>query len=98
MSAGRMAVAVFVFAALSFLMHGYVWARLVRDASWSQPWGAVLTAIVLGFAALIPVMFLATRSLPRSVHAPLAWVVFSWMGVALYLFLLALFTDVGRLV
>jgi predicted MPP superfamily phosphohydrolase len=58
----------------------------------------VLTTILFAFAALVPVALVAIRWLPRALHGPLAWVVYSWMGVALYLFLLALVADVGRLV
>ncbi len=98
MSASRMVVAALVLSALSGLMHRYMWARLVRDSAWPAPWGTVLTIVLLAFAALVPLSFFAMRWLPRSIHGPLAWVVYSWMGVALYLFLLALLADVGRLI
>jgi predicted MPP superfamily phosphohydrolase len=98
MNASRMLIAALVLSALSYLMHRYMWARLVRDAAWPAPWASVLTAVVFAFAVLVPLSFLATRWLPRAVHGPLAWVAYSWMGVALYLFLLTAVTDVGRLV
>jgi predicted MPP superfamily phosphohydrolase len=96
MSAWRMMFAVAVMAAVSWLMHRYVWARLVRDAAWPQPWGWVLTVVVFGLAALVPLAFIAMRWLPRAANAPLAWVVYTWLGFALYLFLLAALADAGR--
>jgi len=91
-----MMVAAVVMTALSWLMHRYVWARLVRDAAWPGPWGRALTVGVFVLAALVPVAFLAMRWLPRPVNAPLAWVVYTWLGFALYLFLLTALSDAGR--
>jgi predicted MPP superfamily phosphohydrolase len=91
-----MLVAAAVLSSLSWLMHRYVWARLVRDAAWAPPWGRVLTVAVFTLAALVPVVFLAMRWLPRSVNAPMAWVVYTWLGFALYLFLLTVVSDAGR--
>jgi predicted MPP superfamily phosphohydrolase len=96
-SASRLVTAVLFVGAISLLVHGYVWTRLVRDASWPPPWGNVGTGVVFGFAVLVPGSFFAIRFLPRSVHGPLAWVVYPWMGVLLYLFLLAIAGDLARL-
>jgi predicted MPP superfamily phosphohydrolase len=85
-----------VLSALSGLMHAYVWGRLVRDPMWLAPWGRVLTAGIFALAALVPLTFLAMRFLPRPINAPLAWIVYTWLGFALYLFLLAVVTDLGR--
>jgi uncharacterized protein len=91
-----MLIAAVVLSALSWLLHRYVWARLVRDAAWPAPWGTALTVAIFALAALIPVTFLAMRWLPRAVNAPLSWVVYVWMGFALYLFLLTVLSDAGR--
>ena len=91
-----MLIFVVVFSALLFLMHRYVWARLVRDAAWPAPWGRGLTVLVFGLAALIPVALPAMRFTPRFVNAPLSWVVYTWMGFMLYLFLLTVLGDAGR--
>ncbi len=93
-----MLIAAVVLSGLSWLMHRYVWARLVRDAAWAAPWGRGLSIAVFTLAALVPVVFLAMRWLPRSVNAPLAWVVYTWLGFALYLFLLTVLSDAGRAV
>jgi hypothetical protein len=91
-----MVIAMVVLSALTFLMHRYIWARLVRDAAWPAPWGSVLTIAVFVLAVLIPVAFLAMRGLPRAINAPLSWVAYIWMGFALYLFLLTVLGDAGR--
>jgi predicted MPP superfamily phosphohydrolase len=97
MSASRMLFAAVVLAVLSWLMHRYVWARLVRDAAWPGPWGRVLTVGLFVLAALVPLSFLAMRWLPRPVNAPLAWIVYTWLGFALYLFLLTALSDAWRI-
>jgi predicted MPP superfamily phosphohydrolase len=96
MSAGRMAIALLVLSGLSWLTHRYVWARLVRDAGWPEPWSSALTWGLIALAALVPLSLAAVRLLPRGVNVPLAWVVYSWMGFALYLLLLALAADAVR--
>ena len=93
-----MLVAAAVLSGLSWLLHRYVWARLVRDAVWAAPWGRGLTLAVFTLAALVPVVFVGMRWLPRSINAPLAWVVYTWLGFALYLFLLTALSDAGRVV
>ncbi len=98
MSASRILVAVLVLSGLTGAVHCYVWARLVRDSAWPAPWGTALTVAIAVLAALIPLAFVAMRWLPRWVHGPLAWVAYSWMGVVLYLFLLAAVSDAGTVV
>jgi uncharacterized protein len=91
-----MLIAAVVLSGLSWLMHRYVWARLVRDAAWPAPWSRVLTISLLALAALVPLVLLAIRWLPRPVNAPIAWVVYTWLGFALYLFLLVVLSDLAR--
>ena len=96
MNAGRLAMALGVLSVLSWLTHRYVWARLVRDAGWPEPWPRVLTVAVFTLAALVPLAFVAVQALPRAFNAPLAWVVYTWLGFALYLFLLTVMADGAR--
>jgi predicted MPP superfamily phosphohydrolase len=98
MNAGRLAIALVVLSALSWLTHRYVWARLVRDAGWPEPWPRALTVAVFTLGALVPLAFVAVQALPRAVNAPLAWVVYTWLGFALYLFLLTAMADGARVV
>lgn len=96
MSLSRILVAMGILSAISWLVHRYVWARLIRDAAWPGPWRGTLTLAVFILAALIPLVFVSTRALPRAMSAPLAWVVYTWMGFALYLFLFTVLSDAGR--
>jgi predicted MPP superfamily phosphohydrolase len=91
-----MAIAAAILTTLTWLMHRYVWVRLVRDAGLPPPWDSVLTIAVIVLAMSIPIAFFAMRALPRDLGGPLSWVAYIWMGFALYLFLLTLLTDVGR--
>ena len=93
MTNGRMAFAILMLSGLSWATHRYVWARLIRDAAWPAPWNTVLTAGICVLAALVPLVFVATRWMPRSANAPLAWTVYTWLGFALYLLLLTALTD-----
>ena len=91
-----MVVAAMVLSGLSWLVHRYIWARLVRHPAWPEPWGTALTVAVVVLAALSPIAVLAMRSVPRAVGGPVSWVVYSWMGLLLYLFLLTVASDAGR--
>jgi predicted MPP superfamily phosphohydrolase len=91
-----MIVAGVVLTAISWLLHRYLWARLVRDVAWPAPWGRALTVLVVALAAIVPLAFLTMRWLPRAANAPLAWVAYVWLGFALYLFLLMLLGDAAR--
>jgi predicted MPP superfamily phosphohydrolase len=96
MNASRLFVAVGVLTLISWLVHRYVWARLLRDASWPEPWRAVLTVAVFVLAALIPLTFVAMRWFPRALNVPMAWIAYTWMGFALYLLLLTATFDAAR--
>jgi predicted MPP superfamily phosphohydrolase len=91
-----MATALAVLAGLTWLLHRYIWIRLVRDPAWPALWGRSLTIAVVILAVLVPVAFLAMRGLPRSANSPIAWVAYTWLGFALYLFLLTLLSDLVR--
>jgi hypothetical protein len=51
---------------------------------------------VFALAALVPLAFLSIQWLPRGLNGPLAWVVYTWLGFALYLLLLLALSDAGR--
>lgn len=91
-----MLMALGIVTALSVFLHRYLWARLVRDGAWAAPWGSALTVAALALAALVPLALVAMRWLPRSVNGPVAWVIYPWLGFALYLFLLTVLSDATR--
>jgi predicted MPP superfamily phosphohydrolase len=93
-----MVVAGAILVALSWGVHRYLWARLVRDAAWPAPWGRALTVLLVVLAVMVPLVLLAVRWLPRDVNAPLAWVTYVWLGFALYLLLLTGLADAARAV
>src|SRR5579871_4367206 len=95
-NATRMLVALVVVSAVSWLLHRYLWARLIRDALWPEPWGRGLTVAVFVLAALVPLSFLAMRWMPRSANAPVAWIAYTWLGFAFYLFVLLVAVDAFR--
>jgi predicted MPP superfamily phosphohydrolase len=98
MSFTRIAIALAILSSLSWLLHRYLWARLVVAPGWPEPWTSVLGALVFSMAALVPLSFLAIRALPRSVGGPVGWVAYVWLGLAFYLFLLTAMSDAVRLV
>lgn len=91
-----MLMALGIVTALSVFLHRYLWARLVRDGAWAAPWGSALTVAAFALAALVPLALVAMRWLPRSVNGPVAWVIYPWLGFALYLFLLTVLSDATR--
>ncbi|MGD0675418.1 MAG: metallophosphoesterase [Polyangiaceae bacterium] len=93
MSISRLLLAVSILSGVSWLVHRYVWARLVRDAGWPAPWPLVLTVALVCLAVNVSFALVGARTIPRALNAPLAWVAFVWMGFLLYLFLLSALGD-----
>jgi uncharacterized protein len=96
MNVSRMLVALAVLSTLSWLVHRYIWARLVRDPAWPQPWSIALASAIVVLAVLLPLAFVAMRWLPREANVPMAWVAYTWMGFAFYLLLLTAASDAMR--
>src|ERR1019366_10292218 len=69
-NAGRLAIGLVVLSALSWLTHRYVWARLVRDAGWPEPWPRGLTVAGFTLGALGPLAFVGVRALPPARKPP----------------------------
>lgn len=91
-------IALFVVVVLVIIAgwHWYLWARLARDPQWTalSPRSFGIALGVLG--ASIPLGFVAMRVLPRAVHAPILWVVYGWMGLALVTLFVLLPLDLVR--
>ncbi len=81
---------------ITFLLHRYIWLRLVKDVAWPGPWGKILTIAIFTLAALVPLVFIAMRTGSRTWTVPLSWVVYTWMGFLFYLFVFSVLSDAGK--
>ena len=74
--------------AVTVLVHGYLYRRLIRDTDLAPAWRARARGAMLGAAALLPAGMaglLLMRQAPRAVAAPLMWCAFSWVGLLVLL-------------
>lgn len=78
--------------------HYYLWLRLARDPGWPAPWPRVIGVALVVLAVSIPLGFVAMRALPRTIHAPILWFVYVWMGLAIMMFFVLVPLDVARAV
>jgi len=96
MKLSRLILPLSILFALLWVIHRYVWIRLVRDAVWPAAWGHALTIAVVVLALLIPAVFLTMRSLSRTWALPLSWLAYTWMGLLFYLLLFTSLADMGK--
>ncbi|MEU9832264.1 metallophosphoesterase [Streptosporangium sp. NPDC048047] len=75
------------------LVHYYLWRRLVRDTTTPGRARVVLTAVLLGLAALIIVMRAGER---LSWGHLLAWPGYLWLAVMFYLFVFLVVLEIPR--
>jgi predicted MPP superfamily phosphohydrolase len=93
---GRFLVFVAVIGGLSALVHYYVWTRLVRAAVPPPGWARAVTLVILVMGIAMPLSMPVARLLPRNVALPVAFVIYTWMGILLFLFLGSLLGDLVR--
>ncbi|MFO0607093.1 MAG: metallophosphoesterase [Polyangiales bacterium] len=77
-------------------MHRLLWARLVRDPGWPEPWPRALTAVLVGLAVTMVAALPLQRALPRPVAGVLAMVAFGWMGLSFVLVVGTLGAEIVR--
>jgi predicted MPP superfamily phosphohydrolase len=77
--------------------HYYLWARLVRDPAWPQPYARIAAIVLVVLALLPPLVMIASRALPRDVMKFVTAGVFTWFGFAFLLGLSLFAADLGRL-
>lgn len=77
-------------------IHYYIWARLVRDVGWSSPYDRLFGWTLFGLALALPLSIIGGRFLPRELVSPLAWMIFSWLGLMFLLFVLLVPADLLR--
>jgi len=75
------------------LLHGYLWLRLVRGTTRPGRTRRLLTGLTVVLALLPTAAVLLRGRLSLSASAPLAWVGYTWLGLAFYLFLAVLATE-----
>ncbi len=92
---GLLGFATVVLVAVS-LLHGYLWWRLVRSTTVPGRLRRRLTLLTVVLALLPAVAVLTRRDLSLSAQAPLAWVGFTWLGIAFYAFLALLALEPVR--
>ncbi len=96
MRAVQMVIFLAVLSLMTWGVHHYLWARLVRDPAWSSGVTRLATWTIVTLAVLLPLGMMLNRALPRAVMQPVAWAVFSWMGLSFFLLLGVAGTDVVR--
>ncbi len=96
MRVGQIVFFVVVLSLITWGMHHYLWLRLVRDPAWPASWARLGTGALAAAGAGVPLGMLLNRSLPRAVMTPVAWAVFTWMGLAFLLLLGFVATDAAR--
>jgi uncharacterized protein len=92
----QLAVFLAVTSALTFAIHRYLFVRLVRDPEWSTALTSLGTWAMVLLGASMPLSMMLGRFLPRSVQSPIAWVVFTWMGLMFFLLIATGVSDAVR--
>jgi len=92
----RLLIFLSIVSTVLFLVHYYVWRKVIHAAALPHPWARITTVALFALAALIPVMFLTMRTAPRWFAVPLSWVTYVWMGLLFYLFVFSLLGDLLR--
>lgn len=86
-----------VVTSLDLAIHGYLYLRLVRDPGWRRSVQRAGAVLFVALAALIPIGFIGSRTLPLEASIVLARVAFGWMGVMFFLLVGCVAVDVVRL-
>ncbi|PWW22138.1 hypothetical protein JD79_01286 [Geodermatophilus normandii] len=79
------------------MLHGYLWWRLVRGTTRPGRTRRLLTWLTVVLGLLPAAAVLLRRNVSLSAQEPLAWVGFTWLGIAFYAFLALLVLEPVRL-
>jgi predicted MPP superfamily phosphohydrolase len=77
-------------------VHGYLFHRLVMDTAIPPPWSILLGVTMAAFVLGIPLSFIASRVLDKSVSRYFVVPVYIWLGFVFQTFFLVLAIDVLR--
>jgi predicted MPP superfamily phosphohydrolase len=97
MSPLRIAVALLIASTILGGTHYYLWTRLVRDPELPAPWRTIGT-IGIALLGVLILVGLALRRAPRGLSSPIAWFVYTWLGLMFFLFFLFVMVDAARAV
>ncbi len=96
----RSALSLLLFVLLAVLvlggMHGYLWARLVRDPALPEPWRRIATVALVLLALAVPLAMAAMRLAPPPIDRIVPAVAFTWLGVAFMLLCAIAALDLAR--
>jgi predicted MPP superfamily phosphohydrolase len=79
-------------------VHWYLFERLVVATALPSPWDTVLGFVLAGFVVSIPLSFIASRQLDKTLARYFVVPVYVWLGFAFQAFFLVLAIDLFRLV
>jgi predicted MPP superfamily phosphohydrolase len=96
-SLGQLAMVVAVMSAFTGLLHYYLWSRLVSAPALPEGLRRPLTVALVVLGAALPLGILLSNLLPRRLSGPIAFGVFTWMGLAALLFFALLPGELVRL-
>ena len=82
---------------LTYGLHFYIWARLVRDTALPPPLRALTTGLLIALGLSLPLSFILMRAVRRGLASAVAWPAYIWMGFMMLLFLGLVGSDVLRL-
>jgi predicted MPP superfamily phosphohydrolase len=82
---------------ITYGLHFYVWARLVRDTALPPPFRALSTGLLIALGLSVPLSFILMRALRRGLAQIVAWPAYVWLGFLMLLFLGVLGSDIVRL-
>ena len=96
-SLGQLAMFVAVMSAFTGLLHYYLWSRLVSAPLLPDALRRPLTVALVVLGVALPLGILLSNVLPRRLSGPIAFAVFTWMGLAALLFFALLPGELVRL-
>src|SRR5262245_59249071 len=96
MTIARLLIFLAVVVGVLFMIHFYIWRRVIVPAALPYPWNRAATVALFALMAIVPLMFLTLRSAPNWFAVPVAWVAYVWIGLMFYLFVFGLAGDLVR--
>jgi predicted MPP superfamily phosphohydrolase len=92
----QFAVFLLVMVAVLGGMHLYLWARLVKDPAFGEPWRRLLTALLVAGAVAIPASLFLLRTRSTALVDGFFFGAMLWLGVSFLLFSALLAADALR--